>query len=843
MVSALEALAPVVREFNTPFKVCRNESVLVALNSGESGESQVGKFCTIYPEDDTRAVEIASALVARTAGIRGPAVPTDLHLGGALYTRYGSFSPILRPDRLGNEHSYIDLPDGSLVRDERVIPFCELPSAPNPFLALPGGGATTNGAPLLSALGPGYRCLDLIKARTTGSVFLALDTRRSAAGSPWRAIKQARAHTFSDLWGRDRRDRLRHEQDVLRRLEGIPGVPRCDVYFEDSGDGYLGLELVRGVPLMEWASRLLEARPFFSLERRRKERLLEVGVELLRIVAGVHERGVLHRDISANNVLVGADGDVHLIDFELAYELDSDAPPFLTGTPGFMSANQAVHGRPRNDDDVYAAVACLVGLLGGVDPRRLVGTDPDSTGRRLRAWTGGGDQRHWRPLAACLAEPGDARSFSELERALTRLVHASGRAGTRTQMPERSPALVERAVASLAAPELLSAEGLPLSVAGENPEFGLSGEEEIADDAHRGVAGVLYLIALAARLGIRDSSTNGLALRCTRWLLSRDTDPSAHLPGLYFGRAGWAVALDDAVTEGLLERHERWDDLVAGLLRGRFDWYDVTHGLAGQGLAALRLAAGDRRDHMLSVVRRCASILVEAQEADGSWVTPSGVAGMSGHVLPGFAHGVSGIAYFLATADCVLDDGRVRDSWQRALDWILSVAVTTPDGLDWHYSDRNPERWRWWCHGGPGIALAFLRAFEASGDDAYAEAAMRALGSVRRELRSWNLTQCHGLAGIGEVLLEGWRVLGIESWFRQAAEIGDLLVESGRATPAGQVVWYAESFLRPTADLMQGGGGVVHFLLALAHRDVRLSPPLLMTPFAPSAGVASRPGT
>jgi serine/threonine protein kinase len=823
--NALEAAAEIARVYRAPFKVCADLATLVALNSGELGESQVGKFCTIYPADDAVAVDVAAALVSNTASVRGPVVPTDFAVGGVVYARYGAFEPIVRFDRFDNRSVWIHLPDGTEIEDERFVPHREIEGVLNPFRHLRTIDPPPDGAGR-GRIGPGYRCIEVLRGRTTGSVFLALSLQESSGQSRWRVLKQARAHTYSDELGRDRRDRLRHEERVFRALEGGPGIPRCDGYFELDGDGYLPVELVRGEPLIAWASRVLGARTFGTLESHERTRMVDCGVALVRAVRAVHERGFLHRDISANNVIVEADGSVRLIDFELAYEIGSDAPPFFTGTPGFMSLNQLERGTPRVADDVHALAACLVTLLTGTDPRLLVGRDPSSTARRLKAWTEVADPALWEAVSACL-DPAEIRSVpSALERSLTRLTSLSLAPRIQPVRPVSDVAL--RALTGLAASEVRSKNGLPVSIE-SGGDADLSEIEEIAADAHRGVAGVLYLLALGARLGVRDVRTDHLAWDCIRWLLARDPSPAAHLPGLFFGRAGWAVALDDAVESELIPRPSRWDDMMLSLFAGPLDWYDLTHGVAGQGLAALRLARGTRRDRLLAHAATCAGLLADTQEPDGSWRVPPGVPGLSGRVLPGLAHGVAGIVYFLATATGVLRDAALERAWERGIHWLLAEATAGPRGsLEWSYSDTQTQIWHWWCHGGPGIGLAFLRAYEVSGDETHARAAARALAGVQTRMRHANFTQCHGLAGLGQIFLEGWRVLGDDTLLAEAKSIAELLLDSAHESSSGDLLWFAESFQRPTGDLMQGGGGPVHLLLCLTNLDHRVAPPLLV---------------
>ncbi len=70
------SLPPIVAE-EVPFKLAASPEVLAALNEGEGGLEQAGKFLTVYPADDEQAVRLAVALDEATRGLRGPRVLTD----------------------------------------------------------------------------------------------------------------------------------------------------------------------------------------------------------------------------------------------------------------------------------------------------------------------------------------------------------------------------------------------------------------------------------------------------------------------------------------------------------------------------------------------------------------------------------------------------------------------------------------------------------------------------------------------------------------------------------------------------------------------------------------------
>ncbi|OPZ08109.1 MAG: Serine/threonine-protein kinase PrkC [candidate division BRC1 bacterium ADurb.BinA364] len=127
---------------------------------------------------------------------------------------------------------------------------------------------------------------------------------------------------------------------------------------------YIAMELVEGESL---SARILREESLPILEA------MDIFVQAARGLKAAHDAGVVHRDIKPGNILIGERGDVKIVDFGLArmqYDEDEeeDGKPFCSGTPGFISPEQARGEQALPASDIYALGVTLYYMLTGKPP-------------------------------------------------------------------------------------------------------------------------------------------------------------------------------------------------------------------------------------------------------------------------------------------------------------------------------------------------------------------------------------------------------------------------------------------------------------------------------------------
>ena len=212
-----------------------------------------------------------------------------------------------------------------------------------------------------------YRLGPRIGAGGFGTVYEARDERLGRSV----AVKAIPADGRAD-------ERAKREAHAVARLDH-PGIVSVFDAGEEDGSRFLVSELVVGATLAQ-----LESAGAVS-----DRDVLRIGLALADALAHAHERGVIHRDVKPQNVMVperprSPYGAAKLTDFGVAH-LAGDEPLTRTGdvvgTLAYMAPEQAAGEHVDARCDLYALGLVLYEALAGVNPVRA--GSPAATLRRV----------------------------------------------------------------------------------------------------------------------------------------------------------------------------------------------------------------------------------------------------------------------------------------------------------------------------------------------------------------------------------------------------------------------------------------------------------------------------
>lgn len=270
-------------------------------------------------------------------------------------------------------------------------------------LALPKGTILAGQYIIESVLGQGgfgitYKATDY---KTKGFVAIkeffpeSMATRTGTTVSPFSG---ERGESFD--YGKDS---FLQEAETLAQFIGIDGIVEIHNYFEENGTAYFVMDYVEGISFDEYIKR--------SGGKVTCDVAEGVLVRIMDALAMVHSKGIVHRDVTPDNIYITNDGKVKLLDFGAArYSLgDKSRSLDVVLKHGFAPKEQYTrHGRQGPFTDVYSVGASFYFALTGRRPPdsidRLEEDDlvpPSSLGVQISK------EKEYAILKAMAVQPGD----------------------------------------------------------------------------------------------------------------------------------------------------------------------------------------------------------------------------------------------------------------------------------------------------------------------------------------------------------------------------------------------------------------------------------------------------
>jgi serine/threonine protein kinase len=156
-------------------------------------------------------------------------------------------------------------------------------------------------------------------------------------------------------------ERFRREARTVAQLSHPHVVMVIDAG-EDQGHPYIVFEHVRGETLKD---RIRREGPLPIAEA------VAYAIEIGRALSAAHERGLVHRDVKPQNVLIDEEGRAKVTDFGIALGLESEgltAVGRVVGTTDYVSPEQAMGHEVTGQSDVYSLGVVLFEMLSGSVP-------------------------------------------------------------------------------------------------------------------------------------------------------------------------------------------------------------------------------------------------------------------------------------------------------------------------------------------------------------------------------------------------------------------------------------------------------------------------------------------
>lgn len=156
--------------------------------------------------------------------------------------------------------------------------------------------------------------------------------------------------------------RFLDEAQVMARFNKNEGIVKILDFFEANNTAYIVMEYLEGITLKQYLGK-------YGVIQFRN--LIEMMLPLLEALIEIHSQGLIHRDISPDNIMVQHNGKLKLMDFGAARDYTESGNKSLTVIlkPGYAPPEQyQTHGVQGPWTDIYALCATIYKCLTGITP-------------------------------------------------------------------------------------------------------------------------------------------------------------------------------------------------------------------------------------------------------------------------------------------------------------------------------------------------------------------------------------------------------------------------------------------------------------------------------------------
>lgn len=158
------------------------------------------------------------------------------------------------------------------------------------------------------------------------------------------------------------KEKFVEEARTLAQLDEQPGVVKVRDYFEANGTAYIVMEFLEGKTLKQYMNEYGGKIP--------EKEVLMLMEPVIKSMAGIHDKNVIHRDISLDNIMLTNKGKVKLLDFGAALStrgrMDDNV---ILYKEGYSPLEQVTgEGELGTYSDIYAFCATMYYAITGILP-------------------------------------------------------------------------------------------------------------------------------------------------------------------------------------------------------------------------------------------------------------------------------------------------------------------------------------------------------------------------------------------------------------------------------------------------------------------------------------------
>ena len=250
-----------------------------------------------------------------------------------IWNRREKYSMIKKSFRCTIEHCMLRQCEGEKVLDEAIL----------------------GRLPLGTVVNEKYEIQKVIGSGGFGTTYLAQDLVLKMPV----AVKEYKKQSYVS---EKEKQRFLEEARTMARLAGNPGIVNVRDYFEANQTVYIVMEYLDGITLEKYIEKYGRLPVFLALDYMKP---------VMRVLEKIHKKGLIHRDISPDNIMVLEGNEIKLLDFGAARDVENaEGTLSIIYKPGYAPEEQCRGGHDQGPwTDVYAMCATIYKCITGVTPQ------------------------------------------------------------------------------------------------------------------------------------------------------------------------------------------------------------------------------------------------------------------------------------------------------------------------------------------------------------------------------------------------------------------------------------------------------------------------------------------
>ncbi len=161
-------------------------------------------------------------------------------------------------------------------------------------------------------------------------------------------------------------ERVLSEARILAKFEKASGIVSVKDFFSENGTVYMIMEYIEGEDFNHFLRR--------NGEKLSADTVFEMVKPVMEALIEVHSKGLIHRDISPDNIMIAQDSTMKLLNFGAIREMSAEEKSFsVMLKPGYYVPEEQyrMRGKQGSWTDIYALCATIYRAITGVKPMGL----------------------------------------------------------------------------------------------------------------------------------------------------------------------------------------------------------------------------------------------------------------------------------------------------------------------------------------------------------------------------------------------------------------------------------------------------------------------------------------